>query len=52
MSIFDSIFSITGNIAKVVLAPVEMALDVVDAAVQPIADAAKDMVDDVKSIKD
>jgi len=52
MGLFDSLTSLVENTAKVVLAPVEIVVDLADAAMQPLAEAAKDLTDDVKSIKD
>jgi hypothetical protein len=51
MGIFDSIFSLTGNVAKVVLAPVEIAVDLADTVVMPVADAAGEIVDGIKELK-
>jgi hypothetical protein len=52
MGIFDSLTSLVGNVATVVLKPVEVVVDLADAAVKPVADVAKDLADDIKSIKD
>lgn len=40
------------DVAKVAVAPVEIVVDVAAAAVKPIAEAAEDLVKDVKSLKD
>ena len=50
--LFDSVFDLVGDVAKVALAPVEMAVDLAGAAVKPLAEVAKVLVDDVKSLKD
>lgn len=50
--LLDSLIDLTKDVAQVVTAPLEIVVDVADAAVKPIADAAKGVVDDVKSLKD
>ena len=52
MGLFNSLVDLTSNVVKVVTAPVEMAVDVTTAVVKPLAEAAKDLTDDVKSLKD
>lgn len=52
MNIFGSLTDLATNIVKVAVAPVEIAVDLADAVVKPIAEAAEQIVDDVKSIKD
>ena len=49
---FGSLFSIVEDVATVVTAPVEIVLDVVSVPVNLVAEAAEDLVKDVKSIKD
>jgi hypothetical protein len=52
---FGLLKSLTGlatDAAKVVLAPVEIAVDLVSVPVKLLADAAKDLANDVKSLKD
>lgn len=50
MGLFDSIGSLVGNVARVVLAPVEIVADVADAMVKPVADGAQALVDEVKDL--
>lgn len=52
MSIFDSVIGLTKDVFEVVTTPVEIAVDLADAIVKPIAQAAKEIKDDVKSLKD
>jgi hypothetical protein len=40
------------NVATVVLKPVEIAVDLADAALKPLAEVAKDLSADVKCLKD
>lgn len=50
--LLDSLVELTTDVVKVVAAPVEMAVDLADAAIKPVADAAGEMVKDIKSLKD
>lgn len=50
--LLDSLVDLAADVAKVASAPVEMAIDLAGAAIKPFAEAASDMVDDVKSLKD
>lgn len=52
MGLFDSIFDLAKDVAAVVATPIEMAVDLTGAAVKPIAEAAKELASDVKSLKD
>ena len=50
--LLKSLGDLTKNVAEVALAPVEIVVDLAAAATQPLADAAKELKNDVKSIKD
>lgn len=50
MGLFDSLTNLVGDVVKVVVAPVEIAADLADAAVKPVADAAEKLVKDVKDL--
>lgn len=52
MSIFDSVIGLTKDVFEVVSTPVEIAIDLADAVVKPMAQAAKEIKDDIKSLKD
>lgn len=52
MGLFDSLVELATDTAKVVAAPVEMAVDLASAVVKPVAEAAEELVKDVKSLKD
>lgn len=43
-----SLFNVAKDVATVVTAPVEIALDVTSAATKVVAEGVKDLVDDVK----
>ena len=45
---FKSLIGIVTDVAKVAVAPVEIALDVTRAATQPVAEAAEEIVKEVK----
>lgn len=47
-----SVVELATDVVQVVAAPVEMVVDLADAAVKPFSEAAKDLVADVKSLKD
>lgn len=46
--IFQSLFDLGKNVADVVLAPVEIVVDVAEAITKPVAEAAQEVVQDVK----
>lgn len=50
--LLKSVADLTKNVAEVALAPIEIAVDLATAATQPMADAAKEVKSDVKSLKD
>jgi diacylglycerol kinase len=50
--LFDSVVDLVSDVAKVVIAPVEIAVDLAGAAVKPLAEVAKDLANEVKSLKD
>lgn len=52
MGIFDSITDLVTNVAKVVVAPIEVIVDLADTAVKPAADAADQIVKSVKLLKE
>lgn len=49
---FGTLFDIVKDTAKIVTAPVEMALDVVSVPVKVVAEVAEELIKDVKSIKE
>ncbi|NML61809.1 hypothetical protein HHL21_12135 [Massilia sp. RP-1-19] len=50
--LLKSLTDLAGDMATVILAPVEVVIDLTGAAVKPFAEAAKDLAADVKSLKD
>ena len=50
--LFKSVVDTASNVVKVAIAPIEVAVDFVGAAIQPIVDATSEIVNDVKSLKD
>lgn len=50
--LLKSITDLATDVATVVVAPVAVVADLAGAAVKPIAEAAKELADDVKSLKD
>lgn len=52
MSFFDSVIGLTKDAFEVVTTPVEIGVDLADAIVKPMAQAAKEIKHDVKSLKD
>lgn len=52
MSFLDSVIELTKDVFEVVSTPVEIAVDLADAAIKPMAEAAKEIKDDIKSLKD
>lgn len=43
-----SLLNITGDLVRVVTAPVEIAADLAATVTKPVADVAQDIVDDIK----
>jgi hypothetical protein len=50
--IFESLVQLAEDTVDIIAAPVEMAVDLVGAAVKPVAEVARELVEDVKSLKD
>ena len=50
MDIFKSLGELGPNVGKVALAPVEMTVDLTNAAVKPMAEVAEEMTDSFKEI--
>ncbi len=50
--LFKSITDLATDVATVALAPVAIVADLAGAAVKPMAEVAKELADDVKSLKD
>lgn len=50
--LLKSLTDLATDVTKVALAPVEMVVDLAGAAVKPVVEVAKDLVADVKSLKD
>jgi hypothetical protein len=50
--LFKSIGDVATKTVNIALAPVEMAVDLADAALKPLSDAATELKKDIKSIKD
>lgn len=48
MGLFDSVLDLTKNVADVAIAPIEIAVDVTNAAIKPVADLANETVEEVK----
>lgn len=48
--LLDSLVGLTKNVVEVVAAPVTIAATLAQKATEPLADAARDIVEDVKSI--
>ena len=48
----NSAVDLVSDVAKVALAPVEIAVDLAGAAIKPLAEVAKDLTNDIKSLKD
>lgn len=51
-SLLKSVVDLTSDVVKVVTTPIEMTIDLVDAAVKPITEIAEDLKQDIKSLKD
>jgi hypothetical protein len=50
--LLKSVVDLAGDVAKVVIAPVVMAVDLAGAVAKPLAEVAKDLANEVKSLKD
>lgn len=50
MGLLDSLTNLVTDVATVVLKPAEIALDIADAAVKPIADGATELAKEVKDL--
>lgn len=50
--LLKSITDLTVDVVTVVAAPVEIVVDLAGAAVRPIAEVAKELTDEIKSLKD
>lgn len=50
MGLFDSLANLVGNVATVVVKPVEVAVDLTNAAVKPIAETAEEIAQSVKDM--
>jgi hypothetical protein len=50
--LLNSIVDLATDVAKVVAAPVEIAVDLAGAVVKPVAEVARGIADDIKSLKD
>lgn len=50
MGLFDSLGDLVGNVAKVVVTPVEIAADLANAVVKPLADGVDAIADEVKDL--
>lgn len=49
---FDSTFGVAGDVLRVVTAPIEIAADAAKVITQLLAEAAQEVVDSVKELKD
>ena len=50
--LLKSVVDLATDVVKVAAAPVEIVTDLAGAAIKPVAEVAKDLVADVKSLKD
>lgn len=50
--LLESAVDLATDVATVVTKPVEMVVDLAGAAVKPVAEVAKELANDVKSLKD
>lgn len=50
--LLKSVTDLVMDVAEVVTAPVEMAVDIADAGLQPFKEAAESLKADIKSLKD
>ena len=51
-SLFKSVVELLVDTIDIVATPVEMAVDLADAAIKPISEVAKELARDIKSLKD
>lgn len=49
---FDSLSKLVGDVVDIAVAPIEIAVDVTSALVEPVAVAAKEVVESVKDVID
>lgn len=47
---FGSLISLVENTARLVVAPIALAVDVADAIVEPIANVVEELADDVRDV--
>ena len=52
LSLLKSVTELACDVATVVVAPIEMATDLIGSAIKPLAEVATDLIKDVKSLKD
>lgn len=50
--LLKSVTDLAADVTKVVVAPVEVVVDLAGAVVKPVAEAAEEIVEEVKSLKD
>lgn len=50
--LFNSLTELAADVVKVVVAPVEIVVDLADAAVKPVAEVAQELANEIKSLKD
>lgn len=50
--LFKSMAELATDVVKVAAAPVEMVVDLADAAIKPIAEVARELADDIKNLKE
>jgi len=50
--LLKSVVDLATDVVTVAAAPIEMVVDLTGAAVKPVAEAAKELAKDVKSLKD
>jgi len=51
-SLFKSVVELVEDVATVAVAPVEVVVDLASAAIKPMAEAAKEITNDIKHLKD
>lgn len=49
---FKSLFGVVSDVAKIAIAPIEIAADVTRAVTKPIADVAEEAVKEIKDMTD
>lgn len=49
---FKSIFGLVKDVATIVIAPVEIAVDLTRTVTKPVADVAKEVTEEIKNITD